>query len=116
VDLPLHDGYLYVNETGKLDKLPFNANATSLAKLDIVGTALLVEGEETQLQYECPSCGETFEDAGETVTLYECGDCGQQFTRDNHQCPTCAKFGAKVSELGCPSCGEGELEDYQEAK
>ncbi len=42
-------------------------------------------------------------------------DCGTRFTQDtsangNHQCPDCNKFGSKVSDCGCPECGEGELE------
>jgi ribosomal protein L37AE/L43A len=71
--------------------------------------------QDPDARFECNSCGETFEDETEGVALYECGECGSTFTRetsanDNHQCPDCNKFGSKVSDVGCPSCNEGELE------
>ncbi len=71
--------------------------------------------EDDDGQFKCNSCEATFADASEGVSLYECNDCGTRFTQDtsangNHQCPDCNKFGSKVSDCGCPECGEGELE------
>ncbi len=63
----------------------------------------------------CDSCGETFGDDSDAEPIYECSDCGDRFTPENsadgcgHRCPSCNKFGSKVSSRGCPSCGEGEL-------
>ena len=77
--------------------------------------------EEAGARFECNSCGETFDDDSEAVALYECGDCGTTFTRetsanDNHQCPDCNKFGSKISDMGCSSCNEGELETLEEGR
>ena len=76
--------------------------------------------DEISAGFTCNSCSQEFEDAEEAVALYECGECGTVFSRDtsannNHQCPECNKFGHKVSRLGCPECGEGELESTGEA-
>lgn len=69
----------------------------------------------TVSSFTCNACGEEFDTNDDAVTLYECADCGNRFTRetsadgDSHRCPDCNKFGAKVSEQGCPECNEGEL-------
>lgn len=69
--------------------------------------------------YYCPGCDAIFADNDgekEPEPLYECASCGTTFTRsgsltgDNHQCPDCGKFGAKISPMGCPECQQGELE------
>jgi len=63
----------------------------------------------------CDSCGETFNDGSDAEPIYECADCGERFTSENsadgegNRCPSCNKFGCKVTDVGCPSCGEGEL-------
>ena len=69
---------------------------------------------ENQDRFRCDSCDATFQDCDEAVTLYECNNCGTRFTQQtspngNHQCPDCDKFGAKISEHGCPECNDGEL-------
>ncbi len=66
--------------------------------------------------FKCDGCGTVFDDDTDAMSLYECGDCGTQFTREtsadgcSNRCPGCYKFGAKVSDRGCPECGDGELE------
>lgn len=68
-----------------------------------------------EARFTCESCGEDFDDDSESEPLYECSGCGSRFTRpnsadgDSHRCADCSKFGAKISEVGCPSCGDGEL-------
>ncbi|HWW00477.1 MAG TPA: hypothetical protein VNZ64_12330 [Candidatus Acidoferrum sp.] len=70
---------------------------------------------EPETTYKCEECGEDFDESRLAGPLYECGDCGVRFTQDTsadgngHRCPECNKFGAKVADLGCPECGEGEL-------
>lgn len=64
--------------------------------------------------YKCESCEEFAQQEDIESPLYECPECGQLFTREmsangNHQCPNDNKFSSKLSELGCPSCGEGEM-------
>ena len=55
-------------------------------------------------------------------TLYECGSCGTVFTRANsadgmsHRCPQCNKMSGKLSENGCPECGEAEVETKEGMK
>ena len=76
--------------------------------------------EEDEEQFKCNSCDATFVDDSEGVSLYECNACGTRFTKDtsangNHQCPDCSKFGSKVSDCGCPDCGDGELEEMAAA-
>lgn len=76
--------------------------------------------EEDEVQFKCNSCEATFADDSEGVSLYECNDCGTRFTKDtsandNHQCPDCSKFGSKVSDCGCPECGDGEMEEIAAA-
>lgn len=72
--------------------------------------------EQQEDQFKCDSCDETFDSEDEAVSLYECGDCGNRFSQETsadgagHRCPDCNKFGAKVSDMGCPSCNEGELQ------
>lgn len=84
---------------------------------DAKETKLAIETtDESETGFECNSCGETFADDSEAVSLYECAECGNTFTRetsanDNHQCPDCNKFGSKISDMGCPSCNDGELEE-----
>ncbi|MFO1500190.1 MAG: hypothetical protein U1G07_17675 [Verrucomicrobiota bacterium] len=73
-----------------------------------------IEQREEEDHFQCEACGETFKTDEEGVSLYECGSCDTRFTREtslngNHQCPDCNKFGTKVSDCGCPNCGEGEL-------
>jgi DNA-directed RNA polymerase subunit RPC12/RpoP len=69
---------------------------------------------------KCGNCEETFEDDTEAEPLYECGDCGNRFTSgtsadgEGNRCPDCNKFGSKVTDLGCPSCNEGELQPEDE--
>jgi DNA-directed RNA polymerase subunit RPC12/RpoP len=47
--------------------------------------------------------------------LYECGSCGSAFSRvrsadgASDRCPDCNHFGAKIADLACAECGEGEL-------
>ena len=46
--------------------------------------------------------------------LYECPKCSIRYNRegsanDNHQCPSCKTFGAKVAERSCPQCNEEEV-------
>ena len=71
---------------------------------------------ETIPRLKCQNCEEVVEeDAG---PLYECGDCGTTFNRENsyannHQCPDCHKFAAKIAEKSCPQCCEGELEEVE---
>lgn len=72
---------------------------------------VLVQEVERFLCHECETAHEEY-----GPPLYECSTCGE-FTRDeslndNHQCPTCAKFGSKVAEYTCPDCNaeiSGEL-------
>ena len=67
----------------------------------------------------CESCEFTIQDPADNddiSPLYECGNCGTTFNRansanDNHQCPNCNKFGAKVAEYCCPDCESVELEE-----
>ena len=67
--------------------------------------------------YKCGDCGAlvAIEDTEDVGPLYECGDCGTRFTRDgsfdgsSHRCPDCGKFAAKVADVACPECCEGEL-------
>jgi len=73
------------------------------------------EGDQPEPEWECGSCGGTFDNERDAVALYECGECGTQFTQETsangkHQCPDCNRFGRKISDLGCPECNEGELE------
>ncbi len=75
-----------------------------------------VDPEQHEDQFKCNSCGETFDSEDEAVTLYECGDCGQVFSAEDaggNRCPDCNKFAAKFTDMGCPSCSEGELEEVQ---
>ena len=74
------------------------------------------------IAWRCEGCEAEFtdEDADQGQgPLYECGECGTQFTRDNsadgdsNRCPDCNKFGAKMADLACPECGEGELEPIE---
>ncbi len=66
----------------------------------------------------CQDCGALIE-GGNEEPLYECCE---TFTRSNsadgegHRCPSCNKFAAKVSDLGCPDCGVGELEEIEVAE
>jgi hypothetical protein len=67
--------------------------------------------------FKCNSCDTLWADEPEYVTLYECSDCGVVFSKENsltgdgHQCPSCHKFSAKLSDVGCPDCQEGEVEE-----
>jgi hypothetical protein len=75
------------------------------------------ERNQATAKLRCSSCEETFDDDSAVVPLYECRDCGDRYTPEtsadgcSHRCPSCNKFGAKVSDMGCPECNEGELED-----
>jgi uncharacterized C2H2 Zn-finger protein len=66
--------------------------------------------------FKCTNCDTLWADEPEYVVLYECGDCGEIFSRENsytgdgHQCPSCHKFSAKLTDRGCPDCQEGEVE------
>jgi len=74
-----------------------------------------VTPEPVKTIFRCENCDhEVEEDEVEENPLYECNDCGV-FTRDNsadggsHRCGGCNKWGHKISNYGCPECGEGEL-------
>lgn len=61
----------------------------------------------------CDECEAISEEAG--GTLYECAEDGK-FNRetsfnDNHQCPECRKFSAKVAEQSCIECNAGEVRE-----
>lgn len=67
--------------------------------------------------YRCLECGAiTEESAG---SLYECGRCGTIYTQEgsadgaSNRCPTDNIFGAKLSDDGCPECGQGEMEQVR---
>ena len=68
-----------------------------------------------ETQRGCPDCQKVGDDI-EPEPLYECSSCGDTFSKSNsadgesHRCPQCNKFGAKVSDEGCPECNV-ELED-----
>lgn len=71
------------------------------------------------IAWRCASCEVEFTDADADQGqggLYECGECGSTFSRgnsadgDSNRCPDCNRFGAKLADLACPECGEGELE------
>ena len=69
--------------------------------------------------WHCDECDAYSEETG--GNLYECGECGEMFTRansanDNHQCPTCSRFGSKSGEQGCVECGEGAVEQLPAAE
>jgi DNA-directed RNA polymerase subunit RPC12/RpoP len=90
-------------------------NATPAERSSFLEWVKTAPVEDDEDQFKCNSCEATFADDSEGVSLYECNDCGTRFTQDtsangNHQCPDCNKFGSKVSDCGCPECGDGELE------
>jgi predicted RNA-binding Zn-ribbon protein involved in translation (DUF1610 family) len=63
----------------------------------------------------CNSCGNRFNE-DDAITLYECGDCGQIFSAEDaggNRCPDCNKFAAKFTDMGCPECSEGKLENIK---
>jgi DNA-directed RNA polymerase subunit RPC12/RpoP len=71
------------------------------------------------IAWRCVSCGAELTNAEADQgqgPLYDCGSCGSTFSRarsanrDSNRCPDCNHFGAKVAELACAECGEGELE------
>lgn len=79
---------------------------------------LEVEKAKAQPRFRCNSCEEEFEDDNESQPLYECGECGNQFTPEqsedgSHRCSDCNKFCSKISDLGCPDCGAGQLEEIE---
>lgn len=65
--------------------------------------------------WACGMCEEHIEVGDVDSPLYGCNDCGNSYTRDgsmdgsSNRCPDCNKFGSKLSDYGCPECGEGEL-------
>ena len=70
------------------------------------------------IAWHCTSCEAELTDDGADQgqgALYECADCGP-FSRgnsadgDSNRCPNCGHFGAKLADLACPECNEGELE------
>lgn len=75
--------------------------------------------DESKPEFRCPQCDETFDEC-DAETVYECQDCGTTFNRDNssdgnsHRCPDCNKFAAKLTDNGCPHCGEAEGEQNTE--
>jgi len=81
----------------------------------------ITDEEGEPYAYECDECGERFLESvkDDASSLYECSNCGSKYTRDNsadgssHRCPDCGKFGSKLSEMGCPECGNGELVTVQ---
>jgi ssDNA-binding Zn-finger/Zn-ribbon topoisomerase 1 len=67
--------------------------------------------------YICDDCDEVYkEDDGMIEPVYECYECGAEFPRsqspsgDNHQCPECNRFCAKVTDTGCPDCAVALVE------
>lgn len=62
----------------------------------------------------CTLCEELSYENEVGSPLYECGNCGEVFDAlvksDSHRCPSCSKFGSKVSDEACPKCGEAEVE------
>jgi DNA-directed RNA polymerase subunit RPC12/RpoP len=66
--------------------------------------------------YRCAGCGTEFTaadaDQGQGL-LYECGECGCRFSwgsDGSNRCPECNRCAAKIADLACPECNEGELE------
>lgn len=111
---------------GKLRKLP--ARHAPIPALDIEATTSTAQeppqadaaaDPEPSARLTCDECGETFDDDSEAERLFECDQCGDRFTSsgsadgDGHRCPSCNKFGRKVTDLGCPSCGQGELQEAE---
>lgn len=72
--------------------------------------------------HECPDCEAKFTDTTDAQPLYECSSCSSTFTEENsadggsNRCPDCNKFAAKIGDLGCPECGQAELEEIKEEK
>lgn len=72
------------------------------------------------MAYRCSACSQEYteEEAADQDQgpLYECSRCGNQFNQDgsadgsSNRCSDCNIFAAKIAELACPECGEGELE------
>lgn len=62
----------------------------------------------------CDACDAFIDPDDVGPPLYECGTCGtfnrDQSENENHQCPSCSKFGAKVADDSCPECETGELD------
>lgn len=63
--------------------------------------------------YNCDGCDTVYGDGDDGLEpVYECNSCGEVFTRsnsnngNNHQCPQCLKFGAKLSDHGCTNCNQ----------
>jgi predicted RNA-binding Zn-ribbon protein involved in translation (DUF1610 family) len=81
--------------------------------------AAWIKANPDAIAWRCAGCdaeltdAETDQDQG---ALYECGSCGSSFSRANsadgesNRCAECGHFGAKLADLACPECGEGELE------
>jgi len=71
---------------------------------------------------ECSECEAKFIDTSDAQPLYECSSCGSIFTEENsadggsNRCPDCNKFAAKISDLGCPECGQGEIEEIKQTE
>jgi hypothetical protein len=92
---------------------------TAATKGRVTAKSIKEAADQMVTSFKCDGCEETFEDATGAEPLYECQDCGDRFTRANsadaagHRCPSCNKFGSKVSDMGCPSCGEGELQQAE---
>lgn len=66
--------------------------------------------------YICEGCEHVLDEEPESPA-YECGNCGEQYSREmteggDHRCPSCNKFGAKVSDWGCPECGSPMNHEY----
>jgi len=79
----------------------------------------VAERQPDALAWRCASCGAEFAGDGADQgqgSVYECGGCGARYNREgsadgaSNRCPDCGHFGAKLAELACPECGEGELE------
>ena len=72
--------------------------------------------EDEALAWMCRECEhlETAEEHEETP-LFECSECGAVFTREgsadgsSHRCPGSNKFARKLTDHGCPECGEAEM-------
>lgn len=81
----------------------------------VAGESIVLE-VETTTRWKCEECDGIFdlEQVQENGSLYECGNCNERYNRsnsanDNHQCPSCNKFGAKVAAESCPDCAGGEV-------
>lgn len=68
--------------------------------------------------YRCGDCERIFTSDDSDSPLYECGSCGDTYSRNDsadggsNRCPSCNKFGAKVSDVSCPDGCTSEPEEW----